>query len=513
MFSRRWKAVENRVKLVEADQYAEIPSDPIFGRLLSSEVLKKDQNTRKTNIISIKSAQTLWPVVYLERFGVFVVAVPMIEGELQEIGLAEKPNDAEKLNRNAETVNVHWKQHSLSLPLINLPFITATLTFLEDIMPLVESYAPHFDAVKLLEFNSYLTLIVPLGKPIDTNVSNIRQLLKQNFPPTEMFVEKRPAWKPFLYRERPNVDFSLVEEISAIQYDSPKIPNVWKVTGSVSCQVDVEGLPEVSVVLRKEKSHIQLTSICIHPNVQNSDFFDTLKFTFCPPLHRFVLCHYAATNISKLPLRGYYQMKESSSNEVKILVQLKLDEEVNNDFEYCHVDIPFPNRGKIISLDALPTAGTVTVNPSRENALRWNIGNKFTSRNLEVALPATICFEKSSNDNSPTQLEDPFCVGTNAYISINFKVNDWTLSGLNIDKKQFAISPKTANNQLTVSRRLVSGEYLIWNSWGKARYSISPSLDDPHAVTSVSLEQNMNTTTATITATNNANTNANNSQT
>jgi len=200
------------------------------------------------------------------------------------------------------------------------------------------------DAVKLLEFNSYLTLIVPLGKPIDTNVSNIRQLLKQNFPPTEMFVEKRPAWKPFLYRERPNVDFSLVEEISAIQYDSPKIPNVWKVTGSVSCQVDVEGLPEVSVVLRKEKSHIQLTSICIHPNVQNSDFFDTLKFTFCPPLHRFVLCHYAATNISKLPLRGYYQMKESSSNEVKILVQLKLDEEVNNDFEYCHVDIPFPNR-------------------------------------------------------------------------------------------------------------------------------------------------------------------------
>jgi hypothetical protein len=140
LFSRRWKAVENRVKLVEADQYAEIPSDPIFGRLLSSEVLKKDQNTRKTNIISIKSAQTLWPVVYLERvcvlsnfflkhtritklyvqFGVFVVAVPMIEGELQEIGLAEKPNDAEKLNRNAETVNVHWKQHSLSLPLINL---------------------------------------------------------------------------------------------------------------------------------------------------------------------------------------------------------------------------------------------------------------------------------------------------------------------------------------------------------------------------------------------------------
>lgn len=133
----------------------------------------------------------------------------------------------------------------------------------------------------------------------------------------------------------------------------------------------------------KEKTNIQVTPVSVHPCVQNYDF-ETLKFTFTPPLNRFILCHYTATNIEKLPLRGYYQMKvcccssfvflnifysfttlivifsphsicffcsqESSSTEVKILIQLKLEEEVNNDFEYCNVDIPFPNRYSSIDL-------------------------------------------------------------------------------------------------------------------------------------------------------------------
>lgn len=29
---------------------------------------------------------------------------------------------------------------------------------------------------------------------------------------------------------------------------------------------------------------------------------------------------------------------------MQILVQLKLNEEVNNEFEYCELEIPFPNR-------------------------------------------------------------------------------------------------------------------------------------------------------------------------
>lgn len=66
-------------------------------------------------------------------------------------------------------------------------------------------------------------------------------------------------------------------------------------------------------------------------------------------------------------------MKENSPTEVKILLQVKLDKLYNNDFEYCRLIIPFPNRGPIeLSKDAA-TAGSVVIS-SDHRALVWNIG-------------------------------------------------------------------------------------------------------------------------------------------
>ena len=39
-----------------------------------------------------------------------------------------------------------------------------------------------------------------------------------------------------------------------------------------------------------------------------------------------------------------FQEVDATRNEVKVLAQLKLDDAVNNDFEYCEVHVPFPNR-------------------------------------------------------------------------------------------------------------------------------------------------------------------------
>lgn len=49
-----------------------------------------------------------------------------------------------------------------------------------------------------------------------------------------------------------------------------------------------------------------------------------------------------------------------------------------------------------------PTAGSVSVIPNLCGLL-WNIGQKFTGRNLEVALPADIVFHPS-NTNLPPHL-------------------------------------------------------------------------------------------------------------
>jgi hypothetical protein len=51
---------------------------------------------------------------------VFVVAIPMIENELQTVGFVDNPNSV-----NTEDLPSHWKERVLKLPLINLyPFVS-----------------------------------------------------------------------------------------------------------------------------------------------------------------------------------------------------------------------------------------------------------------------------------------------------------------------------------------------------------------------------------------------------
>lgn len=47
---------------------------------------------------------------------------------------------------------------------------------------------------------------------------------------------------------------------------------------------------------------------------------------------------------------------------------------------------------------------------------RWQLGTKFTGKNLEVALPATVTFASGS---APAKSDaDPFLVGPNSYVKV-----------------------------------------------------------------------------------------------
>jgi hypothetical protein len=87
-------------------------------------------------------------------------------------------------------------------------------------------------------------------------------------------------------------------------------------------------------------------------------------------------------------------------------------------------------------------------------------GQKFTSRNLEVALPATISFDGKG------ELEDPFFVENNSCIRIRFKLLGDTLSGTIIDPS-VTIFPNV-KAQLSIEREVIAEDYVIWNSIGKS---------------------------------------------
>ena len=293
---------------------------------------------------------------------------------------------------------------------------------------------------------------------------------------------KRPAWKPQLFRgSRQQVDFVIREEVSCAQYDNLETPDASAVSGNILCKADVEGLPEVtaSLMLRpRPNSPLDLASASLHHCCQQTDVLASRRLCFVPPVGFFTLCSYYCqpqAGCGHLPFRGYYQMKELSRTDVKLLVQIKLSEAYVNKFEFCRVVIPFPNRGQVVSCDLAPTVGSVAVD-ERRGALVWNLGTKIVGRNLEVSMPGTVRFEPlapaevaaaAASVSDVERESETFCVGPNAYVLLSFKLLGDSATGLEIDGRNVALYP-TARAAVHITREVVSRDYRIWNSFGEA---------------------------------------------
>ncbi|EGG18271.1 hypothetical protein DFA_03763 [Cavenderia fasciculata] len=549
VFSKRINTVEVRVRLIAGSNYIPIPNDNELLRQFSLEILYPQKLSKEVNPISqhqqhqssfnhhsfqsqqsspsiiqqqvsaLKSYQAtpnthivslfqdrLWPIIYLKKKNYYFLTIPVIEEYL--LSSNHKPS------------------------LIELPSITSSITFLED----VSFYTAAFliKPPPYPELQVYMSNIIPFGQPVDSNFNNVKLMIKTGFPTTEVFSSKRPAWKPFLHKGKQQVDFIIVENVQGIQYDNPDIPDVIKVFGSVYCRADLEGMPEVSAYFNfpsnnnnnnnnNEQTILQqpnqplplphplpfsfptITHMSIDPTVQTtSDVLVTNKITFTPPLDIFKVLGYGVSDCKVFPLRGFYQMKEIGPNIVKVLVQLKLAADMTNSFEYCLLKMPFKNRGNILNIHASPTNGTVHIEPNLKS-LVWNIGQKFSGRNLEVALPAEITFVQmqpgqqpiaptlsvtgSSGNNTMTGFpsqsfasmtesideddRDPFCQGTNTFVRLFFKLQHCTLSGFGIDPKRVTVYP-TSKSKVNVDREIISSDYVIWNSLGSAKHSYHP---------------------------------------
>jgi hypothetical protein len=351
------------------------------------------------------------------------------------------------------------------------------MAFLETFVQFVEPCAPRFELEKIADLHTLLARMIQFGRPIESNLLNVLALNKTDFPAVDNS-EPRPAWKPVLNqvgpRLPPTVAFQLIETISSYQYDHPKqVADAWHVNGRLTARVDLESHSELTLPLNKSNTGAEITDVRYHPSVSSPPWTSyPLITTFQPPLGQILLANFSV-NIPKLPIRGFYQLKETTiPNQFKILIQLKLGDFVNNAFDYCDVEIPFPTRKEIASFDVVPNTGNVVIHPKKKNTLIWSLGTRFSGRNLEVALPGTIVFD-------PTVIiegsEDPFCILPNAYIELRFRMPDTSLAGLSLDTKQVSIAPKPSGLKgISVERFLISDRYLIWNSGGQVRHCSLP---------------------------------------
>ncbi|XP_043710751.1 AP-5 complex subunit mu [Telopea speciosissima] len=365
---------------------------------------------------------------------------------------------------------------------------------------------------------SFISSAMPFGTPLDLNFSNISAVKANGFsssdlPPSDL---KQPAWKPYLYKGKQRILFTIHETVYAAMYDRDEIPDIISISGQVNCRAELEGLPDVSFPLAGLNT-AQLEVLSFHPCAQVPEQgVDKQSVMFSPPLGNFSLMRYQALCGIGPPIKGFYQLSMVSEDEGAFLFKLSLMEgyKAPLTMEFCSVTMPFPRR-KIVSFDGNPSIGTVS---SAEHSVEWKIitaGRGVTGKSIEATFPGTIKFaprqaqrlpslsgsvqgsieeedsdiesesssnmvnveefllEKMNKDLPAVDLEEPFCWQAYNYAKVSFKIVGATLSGMSIDPKSVSIYP-SVKAPVEFSTQVFSGDYILWNTLGKCPVAALP---------------------------------------
>ncbi|KAG6668251.1 hypothetical protein CIPAW_01G157200 [Carya illinoinensis] len=357
---------------------------------------------------------------------------------------------------------------------------------------------------------TFISSSMPFGTPLDLSHSNIFTIKVNGFsssdlPPPDL---KQPAWKPYLYKGKQRMLFTVHETIHAAMYDRDEIPDNISVSGQINCRAELEGLPDVSFPLTGlNTAHVE--GLSFHPCAQVPEHrADKQAVMFSPPLGNFVLMRYQATCSLGPPIKGFYQLSMVSEDKGAFLFKLHLMEgyKAPLTMEFCTVSMPFPRR-RVVSFDGIPSIGTVS---TTEHSVEWKIvtsGRGLSGRSIEATFPGTVKFapwqtqrlpssrsgfgiiadedsdvetencnnvvnieeflmDKMSNDLPPADLEEPFCWQAYEYAKVSFKIVGASLSGMSIDPKAVSIYP-AVKAPIDFSTQVTSGDYILWNTLGK----------------------------------------------
>ncbi|KAF8023838.1 hypothetical protein BT93_F1118 [Corymbia citriodora subsp. variegata] len=357
---------------------------------------------------------------------------------------------------------------------------------------------------------TYISSSMPFGTPLDLNASNIFTIKLNGFssadlPPADV---KQPAWKPYLYKGKQKILFTIHETVAAALYDRDEIPDSISVSGQVNCRAELEGLPDVSLPLTGLNSS-RIESLSFHPSAQVPEQgADKQSVMFSPPLGNFVLMRYQASCGLGPPIKGFYQLSMVSEDEGAFLFKLSLMEgyKAPLTMEFCTLTMPFPRR-RIIAVDGTPSVGTIS---TTEHSVEWKIlvsGRGLVGKSIEATFPGTVKFapwqtqrfpftksifgsmaeedsdvdteptnnmvnveeylmEKMTKDLPPVDLEEPFCWQAYNYAKVSFRIAGASFSGISIDPKSVSIYP-SVKAPVEFSIQVTAGDYILWNTLGR----------------------------------------------
>ncbi|KAK1436028.1 hypothetical protein QVD17_01803 [Tagetes erecta] len=362
---------------------------------------------------------------------------------------------------------------------------------------------------------SFISTAMPFGTPMDLSYSNITAIRTTGFSPADVSPvdSKQPAWKPYLYKGKQRLLFTIHEVINAAMYDRDEIPDTLSVLGQVNCRAELEGLPDVLFPLNGlDSKRIEILSFHPCAQVPEQGGGDKQAVMFSPPLGNFVLLRYQAPCSIGVPVKGFYQLSMVSENEGAFLFKLSLMEGYKAPLvmDFCTVSMPFPRR-KVISFEGTPSIGTVSYT---KHSVEWKIipsGRGVGAKSIEATFPGTVKFaswkpvnsgsvQDGGDEDSDTEidqgnnmvnveeylmekmnkhlpavdLEEPFCWHAYNYAKVSFKMVGTSPSGMTIDPKSVNIFP-SVKVPVEYSTQVHSGDYILWNTLGKCPVAATPA--------------------------------------
>lgn len=217
---------------------------------------------------------------------------------------------------------------------------------------------------------------------------------------------------PELYSGRQTVTVAITETVHSVQYDQSEIKNELSIVGVVHVDAELESVAELSVLVSRDSLIANLHSwsylgnctlvgyaplanelissyLMVHLFIRSDDEGVEPTVRFTPQIGRIEMCRYRVTR-KHAPIRGFYQMKCEGSEvktalfiisftkaltetKVRLLVQLRLEADVNNILDFARVVIPFKCAARIAEFNASPTTGDVVLSEDGCSLL-WEIG-------------------------------------------------------------------------------------------------------------------------------------------
>ncbi|KAF5465590.1 hypothetical protein F2P56_015580 [Juglans regia] len=454
----------------------------------------------------------LWPLILHikdDSLSSLLLDLPSITGYEPEVVVSASPSVGGLLDSLTGSIGISGissRAKPVAAPVASsVPSNTAVAGAVAADAPKIGSRPLDKDALR-----TFISSSMPFGTPLDLSYSNIFTIKVNGFsssdlPPPDL---KQPAWKPYLYKGKQRMLFTVHETIHAAMYDRDEIPDNISVSGQINCRAELEGLPDVSFPLTGlNTAHVE--GLSFHPCAQVPEHHaDKQAVMFSPPLGNFVLMRYQATCSLGPPIKGFYQLSMVSEDKGAFLFKLHLMEgyKAPLTMEFCTVSMPFPRR-RVVSFDGTPSIGTVS---TTEHSVEWKIvtsGRGLSGRSIEATFPGTVTFapwqtqrlsssrsgfgiiadedsdvetqnsnnvvniedflmDKMSNDLPPADLEEPFCWQAYEYAKVSFKIVGASLSGMSIDPKAVSIYP-AVKAPVDFSTQVTSGDYILWNTLGK----------------------------------------------